>query len=101
MQIYTVQAGESLSIIARDVLGNLERWKELALLNAIDYPYIIRPGQILELPDDSQPVQEVKRKGAVPAGAATTSQQTAAGVPPATLAVLAVVVAAVFFLGRK
>lgn len=48
---YTVRAGDSLSRIARDVLGNLSRWPELAALNAIASPYTIYPGQVLVLPD--------------------------------------------------
>lgn len=51
MANYTVRNGDSLSIIARDVLGNLSRWSELAALNAIAPPYTIYPGQVLTLPN--------------------------------------------------
>ena len=52
--IYTVRSGESLSIIARDVLGDVNKWKELAFLNGLSHPYFIYPGQILELPKEGQ-----------------------------------------------
>lgn len=52
MASYVVKSGDSLSIIARDVLGNLARWPELAALNAIEAPYTIYPGQVIELPAD-------------------------------------------------
>jgi LysM repeat protein len=51
-EIYRVKSGESLSIIARDVLGNIERWPELAFINGLSHPYFIYPGQILELPPE-------------------------------------------------
>lgn len=50
MATYTVKAGDSLSKIARDVLGDMARWPEIAKLNAIAAPYVIRVGQLLELP---------------------------------------------------
>lgn len=49
-EVHTVQPGESLSIIARDQLGDLERWRELAELNGINPPYVIYPGQSILLP---------------------------------------------------
>jgi len=53
-EIYKVKSGESLSIIARDMLGDIERWPEIAYLNGISYPYFIYPGQILELPKEQE-----------------------------------------------
>lgn len=50
MDIYTVKAGDSLSTIARDVLGDLSRWPELARLNLLSQPYTIFPGQVLSMP---------------------------------------------------
>ena len=49
-EIYQVQSGESLSSIARDVLGDIDEWPTLAYVNSIQHPYWIRPGQILQLP---------------------------------------------------
>jgi len=50
--IYRVKSGESLSIIARDLLGDINRWPEIAYLNGISHPYFIYPGQVLELPPE-------------------------------------------------
>lgn len=47
---YIVKAGDSLSKIARDELGDMNRWKEIASLNKIPSPYTIYPNQKLELP---------------------------------------------------
>ena len=47
---YVVRAGDSLSKIARDVLGDINRWREIALLNAIASPYTIYVGEVLTLP---------------------------------------------------
>lgn len=45
-QIYTVRSGDDLARIAR-VFG-LD-WKQLALLNGIEHPYVISTGQVLRL----------------------------------------------------
>ena len=66
---YTVRAGDSLSRIARDVLGNLSRWPELAALNAIAPPYTIYPGQVLVLPD----VPPASSASVTPSGASMPS----------------------------
>lgn len=50
MATYTVLADDSLSKIARDVIGDMARWPELAALNNIAAPYTIFPGQVLQLP---------------------------------------------------
>lgn len=47
---YTVQEGDSLSKIARDVMGDMNRWPEIADANGISDPYVIYPGQVLTLP---------------------------------------------------
>ncbi len=54
MQTYTVKSGDSLSIIARDVLGDIDRWPEIARLNNLVQPYTIFPGYALLLPDTDQ-----------------------------------------------
>lgn len=51
--LYRVEVGESLSSIARDVLGDMERWPEIARLNQLNPPYIIHPGELMLLPDDT------------------------------------------------
>jgi nucleoid-associated protein YgaU len=53
---YRVQSGDSFYAIARDVLGDADRWKELLELNSslVDGdPVKLRPGQVLRLPADS------------------------------------------------
>ncbi len=59
-QQYTVRAGDTLSKIARDVLGDMALWPEIALRNGIKGPdYTIEVGQVLQLTDD--PVQVVSQ----------------------------------------
>lgn len=50
MKTYTVQAGDSISKIALNVLDNMSLWPKLAAVNNIAAPYRIYPGQILQLP---------------------------------------------------
>lgn len=51
MEIYQVKLGDSLTAIARDVLGDQAAWRKIAQLNNIPSPYVIRPGQQLVMPD--------------------------------------------------
>lgn len=71
--LYTVQSGDTLSKIARDVLGDIERWRELAYINSLSQPYIIYPGQIIMVPVDDAPLDILVTKG-----------QQAPDKPPAT-----------------
>jgi len=48
---YTVKAGDSLSIIARDIMGDLTQWPAIAQANGLSDPYVIYPGQVLQVPD--------------------------------------------------
>ena len=48
---HTVQRGETLSIIARDNLGNTDRWIEIQNLNNIPNPHLINIGDILMIPN--------------------------------------------------
>lgn len=50
--LYTVKIGESVSSIARDELDDVNRWRELAKLNDLLAPYVIRTGQQLLMPGD-------------------------------------------------
>ena len=63
MTAYVVRPGDSLSIIARDILGDMSRWPELAEQNAIEPPYAIYPGQVLQLYDS--PPSDTARSSAV------------------------------------
>lgn len=47
---YTVKSGDSLSLIAKNVLGNVQRWPEIARLNGLTAPYTLRVGQTLQIP---------------------------------------------------
>jgi len=49
---YTVQPGDSLSVIARDQLGDADRWPEIVDLNPVvaDDPDLIYAGTVLRLP---------------------------------------------------
>jgi len=89
-KIYQVQSGESLSSIARDVLGDIEQWPTLAYVNSIQHPYWIKPGQILQLPRSDEVILNVT---APPAAAAAVRAQTYS---PATVIALAVVAALLF-----
>src|SRR5690606_37691488 len=50
---YTVQSGDTLSAIAQRHYGKASRWREIFEANRdqIDDPDLIRPGQVLLLPD--------------------------------------------------
>ena len=50
---YTVVAGDSMSKIAKKLLGDSNRWKEIHQLNAdtVKNPNLIHPGQVLKIPD--------------------------------------------------
>lgn len=52
MEIYQVKSGDSLSAIARDVLGDIRRWPDIARLNNLAEPYTIFPGMQLIMPLD-------------------------------------------------
>ena len=105
-KLYTVQAGDYLRKIAIEQLGDQSRWSEIAYINELSHPYIIRTNQILLLPNNDEPLQVVITKGIrddSQPGATTivndTSVKEATMFTPVTIAVLAVV--AVAFLLRK
>ncbi|HID62576.1 MAG TPA: LysM domain-containing protein [Anaerolineae bacterium] len=49
---YTVQSGDCLMGIARELLGDPHRWREIADLNGIGPPYTIYPGRELKVPEE-------------------------------------------------
>lgn len=62
--IYIVKEGDSLSKIARDVLGNIELWPVIAAMNNIINPDLIFPGQSLQLPEVTQEKLQTVSAGA-------------------------------------
>ncbi len=106
-EIYRVKSGESLSIIAKNLLGDMQRWPEIAFLNGISHPYFIYPGQVLELPlEKGSDIIEVEAAPVMlyvskPRTAAAPIAQTARiPISPATLGLLAVGAALLFFTKR-
>lgn len=65
MEIYQVKLGDSLTAIARTVLGDQSAWRKIAQLNNIPSPYIIRPGQQLMMPDVTVPGPVVVQADAI------------------------------------
>ena len=101
--IYKVKSGESLSIIARDMLGDIQRWPELAFLNGLSHPYFIYPGQILELPPEqgSDIVEVVNLNVSLPkAAVAPVTQRAAFSFSPAKVLLLVAGVALYLFTKR-
>lgn len=63
--MYTVKSGDTLSKIARDVLGDQQLWREIAERNGIKGPdYVIQVGQKLELTDDAA-IESSRGKGTI------------------------------------
>ena len=48
---YTVQDGDSLTLIAREQLSDGTLWKKIAELNRLAKPYNLKPGQVILLPE--------------------------------------------------
>ncbi len=95
-EIYRVKSGESLSSIARDLLGDIKRWPEIAFANGLSHPYFIYVGQVLELPPESGgDIVEVEKAAVAP-----IAQTAGFTFSPATVFLL-VVGAALFFFNRS
>lgn len=63
---YVVAANDTLSKIARDRLGDIRRWREIALINGLKPPYTIQPGQKLNLPAEAAVHKPGKAKTVAP-----------------------------------
>lgn len=48
---HAVAAGDNLQIVSQRVYGTPDYWRAIASANEIEYPYLIYPGQILDIPD--------------------------------------------------
>jgi uncharacterized surface protein with fasciclin (FAS1) repeats len=85
---YTVKAGDTLSLIARDIYGDLSLWDELCAFNSLPDCNNIEVGQVLQLPTRAQ----IGAGATAPAVAATPAPATgaaaaaAAATPTATVA---------------
>ena len=101
-RFYTVKAGDSLSIIARDELNEIGRWQEIAYINSITSPYIIQPGQVILLPVDTGglPVA-ITDYAPAPTNGGGETKRAAFEFSPATLALAGIIAVAVFFMWEK
>lgn len=84
MEFYQVKSGDTLSIIARDVLGDMSRWPDIARLNNLVSPYTIFPGMQLMLPDLSVPGPVVVPKEVGPPAPPPTTMPTTTPTPTPT-----------------
>ena len=97
--IYRVKSGESLSVIAAAALNDMNRWPEIAHLNNIRHPYIIYPGQVLELPPEN-PKDAETTEVTLPTAAALATERAGFTFSPATVLLL-VAGAALLFMTRR
>ena len=51
VQRHTIAQGDNLQIISQRIFGTPDYWRTIADMNKIEYPYLVYPGQILEIPD--------------------------------------------------
>jgi LysM repeat protein len=98
-RLYTVKAGDTLSRIARDELQDMSRWSEIAYINSIADPYIIRPGQVILLPVDNGAlvIPITGYGGRAPTNGGGEVKQAAFEFTPATIALVGIIAVAVFF----
>jgi uncharacterized surface protein with fasciclin (FAS1) repeats len=82
---YVVQAGDTLSLIARDIYGEIGLWDELCAFNNLPDCNNIEVGQELQLPTrDEIGAGIVAAATTAPAGAAAAAAAAAAATPTAT-----------------
>jgi uncharacterized surface protein with fasciclin (FAS1) repeats len=78
---YVVQAGDTLSLIARDVLSNMGAWRDICNINELADCNRIEIGQQLQLPT----IEQIgTTQAATPAATTTTTTQTAPAATTAT-----------------
>ena len=101
-RLYTVREGESLSVIARDELGDINRWPELAYINSLSAPYTIFVGQTIMLPVDGDPLTfEITQYAPAPSNGTAATKTAAFELTPATLAIGLAVVAVLLLMEQK
>jgi nucleoid-associated protein YgaU len=66
--VYVVRAGDSLTGIARDRLGDAGKWRRIATANGVDQPDRIHVGQRLRIPaqDESPAGRDDDERGTPP-----------------------------------
>jgi uncharacterized surface protein with fasciclin (FAS1) repeats len=79
---YTVQSGDTLSLIARDIYGSVNVYQQICTLNGIANCNIIEVGDVLRLP-----TLEQVQSGVTAAAPATTAPAATTTQPAATTAV--------------
>lgn len=67
-KLYQVKGGDTLRNIAQRILGDESRWQELAYINSLSQPYIIKAGQVLMVPSNDEPIEILVEKGQKPVG---------------------------------
>jgi len=101
-RLYTVREGDTISIIARDEVGDISRWRELAYINSLSAPYVIVPGQNILLPVDDSPLQlTITEYTPAPTNGTAATKTAAFELTPATLAIGLAVVAVFLFMDSK
>jgi LysM repeat protein len=96
--IYKVVAGDFLQKIAAEQLGDANRWPEIAYINSLKQPYLIKINDILLLPNDNDALHVVIKDGTAEQPPMNTVAKNASefSVTPATVTLF--VIATVFFL---
>lgn len=78
---YTVQAGDTLSLIARDIYGSIDLWRAICTFNNLTDCNNIEVGQVLQLPTTEQASSAATASTAATTSEAATSE---AATPAAT-----------------
>ena len=99
--IYKVREGDYLQKIAAEQLGDPERWPEIAYINSLEQPYLIRTNDILLLPNDNEVLEVVITKGIEKPAMNTAATASAFQFTPATVALFAVAAVVLFFWDSK
>lgn len=85
-KLYQVQQGETLKSIAIGRFKDESRWQEIAYINSLSQPYFVTPGQLILLPDNSQPLEIViKEYGDAPDKSSAASPEVDLKLSPAEL----------------
>jgi len=87
---YTVQSGDTLAIIARDIYGDFRLYERLCAFNDLSDCNVIEVGQVIKLPT----TQEIGAEATAPTAAATPAAATTAAATPAAAATVTATVTA-------